>query len=91
MGSKGGQAYIDGLNGILEQIDPTNQAAALEALASVDWTSFDGGAEEARNAMAEIGITIDESDPAWKSMIENMRIANVASPVKGFNELVGTM
>jgi hypothetical protein len=60
-------------------------------LATVDWTSFDGGAKEAKGVMAELGITINESDPAWKKMIENMRIANNASPVKGFNELVGTM
>lgn len=78
-GEKAGQAFKDGLNKMLEDVDPEKQTEALTALSSVDWTSWDA-LNQADAIMKEFGVDIDQNSEYWQNFASQMRTATGAIP-----------
>ena len=78
-GKEGAQDYINGLNSMLENVDPDKKTKVLEELSSVDWTQWDA-LTEASAKMTKFGITIDTGSEKWKDYAKSMRQVTGAMP-----------
>ena len=78
-GEVAGQRFIEGMNKMLENVDPDDQQAALSALMNIDWSSWDA-LEQADQIMKQFGVDIDTSSDYWKEFAHNMQIATGAIP-----------
>lgn len=78
-GKKGAQEYINGLNDMLEEVDPSKQTEALAELSAVQWDSYDA-MDQAAAIMSKYNVIIDTSSDKWTSLAEKMRQATGAIP-----------
>ena len=79
-GAEAGAQFVEGLNKMIEDIDPEQQQAALtDLLTTVDWTSYDAF-NQAQVILKKYGITINETDAYWKDFVADMRLAAGAMP-----------
>lgn len=79
LGERAGEQFTEGLNKMLQGVKAEDQTAALNALANVDWSSWDA-LDQASAIMADYGVNIDVTSNYWKAFADNMRKATVATP-----------
>ena len=79
LGEASGQDYIDGLNKMLEGLDPEKQQEALEQLSQIDWSDWDA-MEQADAIMKALGKEIDTTSEEWVIFAQKMRDASLAIP-----------
>ena len=78
VGSGNGDQVMQNLNDIVNTIDVENQTAAMEALAGIDWSSWNAS-EQALEALYGLGITSDETTEKVEGLSESMRDLNGAT------------
>ena len=71
-------AFSQNINTILSTIDPSKQAAAFEALANVDWSSWDAS-QQAIDALDAIGAGSETTTEAINLLEDSMRELNGAA------------
>lgn len=78
-GKEGAQEYINGLNDMLKEVDPSKQTEALAELSAVQWDSYDA-MDQAAAIMSKYNVIIDTGSDKWTSLAEKMRQATGAIP-----------
>lgn len=78
-GEKAGKDYINGLNKMIEDLNPEKQQEALSQLAKIDWSDWDA-LEKAEATMEALGVDIDTDSKYWQDFATKMRIAAGATP-----------
>ena len=79
MGESAAKEYISAIGDTLEGLNETDQVAALDALADINWSDYDAF-EKLSTVMSNYGKTLDKNDPKWMKFIADMRRANSAIP-----------
>ena len=79
LGERAGKQFTEGLNKMIEGVKAKDQAAALNALVNVDWSSWDA-LDQADLVMQQFGVDIDTASNEWISFAHNMRLATNATP-----------
>ena len=79
LGEEAGKKYVDGLNKMIEGLDPEKQQEALEQLSQIDWSDWDA-MEQADAIMKALGKEIDTTSEEWIIFAKNMRTAALAIP-----------
>ena len=79
LGEAGGQAYIEGLNKMISDLNPEDQQEALSQLSNIDWSDWDA-MDQAKDIMKEFGVEIDVGSKEWQEFIDKMRTANLSMP-----------
>lgn len=79
LGERAGKQFTEGLNKMIEDVKAEDQAAALNALANIDWSSWDA-LDQADLVMQQFGVDIDTASSEWISFAHNMRLATNATP-----------
>ena len=77
LGEKGGQAYLDGMNLALANIDEDKMAQAIDIFNNADWSNFNEASNVA-DQLNELGAKIDTDSDSWQVFAEAMRDANGA-------------
>lgn len=79
MGQSIKKQLVDTINSGLEGLSPEKQQEALEALANINWSSYDA-MDEAAETIRSFGGVVDTTSEAWANLVDNMRRAQNAVP-----------
>ena len=79
LGEEAGRKYVDGLNKMIEGLDPEKQQEALDQLSQIDWSDWDA-MEQADAIMKALGKEINTTSEEWVIFTQKMRAASLAIP-----------
>ena len=70
-GEKAGQEFLEGVNNIVQAVDPKDQEELFSKIVQIDWSKFNAG-YEVLDILKDMGYTITEdSIPAIQAFVDN--------------------
>lgn len=92
LGEVAGEQFINGLNVMLQNVDPKDQQEIMEKIAAIDWTQWDA-ADQVGQILADAGYSINMSESQFKEWVNTMNQASgatydYATVMKDLNEII---